>query len=137
VAYGDEVSYANVYDNRQSSLHNLLFDTQFCKLLRYGLEESCIILLMALLPNIRDLKLWSAPYHPHSLRWQTTHGFKNLKRFTVSALWDEQGNESLLANPATAWSYSRTLIHPFTWLFNVKVRSFSANNHVFHFGELH
>jgi hypothetical protein len=92
VAYGDEVSYANVYDNRQSSLHNLPFDTQFCKLLRYGLEESYIILLMALLPNIQDLKLWSAPYHPHSLRWRTTHGFKNLKWFTVSVLWDEQGN---------------------------------------------
>jgi hypothetical protein len=40
VAYGGEVSYANVYDNRQSSLHNLPFDTQFCKLLRYGLKES-------------------------------------------------------------------------------------------------
>jgi hypothetical protein len=47
VAYSDEVSYANVYDNRQSSLHNLPFDTQFYELLRYGLEESYIILLMA------------------------------------------------------------------------------------------
>jgi hypothetical protein len=52
VAYGDEVSYANVYDNRQSSLHNPPFDTRFCKLLRYGLAEPYIILLMALLPNI-------------------------------------------------------------------------------------
>jgi hypothetical protein len=83
--------YQHIYD-QSVSINDVPYDTQFCKLLRAGLDEAYVALLMALLPNIRELDLYGTPYHSCSLKWRAAHGFRSLKTFIASAEHYEQGN---------------------------------------------
>jgi hypothetical protein len=69
----------------QQQVGNAPYDSKFCELLRTGVDEPLVILLLALLPNLRYLDLYGAPYFAHCLEWRNTHGFRSLKHLKVCA----------------------------------------------------
>jgi hypothetical protein len=74
-----------VFDNNKR-IGQITYDHKFCQFLRAGLEDPLVALLLALLPNIKDLWLLEAPMDAKAtlLLWHLPkHKFENLKRFTV------------------------------------------------------
>jgi hypothetical protein len=60
------------------------FDRKFCLLLRTGIEDAYVILLIAILPNLTDISLHDARSCDTSLDWPLPrHGFKSLRRVIV------------------------------------------------------
>jgi hypothetical protein len=59
----------HVYDEEQA-IDNVSFDVKFCQILRAGLKDSQLVLLLALLPNLKEIVLrWAASYDRHHLPW--------------------------------------------------------------------
>jgi hypothetical protein len=62
------------------------FDRTFCERLRAGSEDSIVVLLIALLPNVRDIVLDGVPGEVPALRWQPKRGFPALRTITACAI---------------------------------------------------
>ncbi|RYN64906.1 hypothetical protein AA0119_g11472 [Alternaria tenuissima] len=62
------------------------FDRTFCERLCAGSEDPLVILLIALLPNVRDIVLDGVPGDVHALSWQPKHGFPALRTLTACAI---------------------------------------------------
>jgi hypothetical protein len=61
------------------------FDRKFRLLLRAGIEDAYIILLLVILPNLADMFLHEARSCHTSLDWSLpNHGFKSLRRIVVA-----------------------------------------------------
>lgn len=60
-------------------------DRTFCERLRAGCEDPLVSLLIALLPNVRDIVLDGVPSDIHALIWQPKHGFSALRTLTACA----------------------------------------------------
>lgn len=68
------------------TINTVPYDQRFCLLLRAGLEDPYVTLMMALLPNVRELIVHAAPSDVHALPWQIPkHGFKQLRHFVAAA----------------------------------------------------
>ncbi|KNG52860.1 hypothetical protein TW65_09315 [Stemphylium lycopersici] len=94
------------------------FDRMFCEMLREGIEDPLVVLLIALLPNVTDIVLGGVPSNTLSLCWQPNHGFSALRKMTACAIDGEQPwpieffrpllvqskLESLKVSHATSWS---------------------------------
>jgi hypothetical protein len=76
--------YEFLYNN-YVHIDYVIYDAQFCKLLRIGIDEPLVILLLALLHNLRSLDIYGTPHFLHSLEWRNAHGFKSLEHFTACA----------------------------------------------------
>ena len=57
------------------------FDEQFCTLLRLGLDDPFVVLLMGLASNLRELNVRDTAYW--SLPWRVDHPFRSLRKLTV------------------------------------------------------
>lgn len=78
----------NWYDNAFDQ--NLVFseigyDRKFCQLLRAGIEDPLVVLLLALVPNIKTIILHGVPVDANILEWRASHEFSGLKQFTACA----------------------------------------------------
>ncbi|RAR02104.1 ring finger domain protein [Stemphylium lycopersici] len=94
------------------------FDRMFCEMLREGIEDPLVVLLVALLPNVTEMVLDGVPGDTLSLRWQPNHGFSALRKLTACAIDGERPwpieffrtllvqskLESLKVSHATSWS---------------------------------
>lgn len=65
------------------------FDRTFCERLRAGSEDPLVVLLIALLPNVREIVLDGVPGDVHALHWQPKHGFPVLRKLTACAIEGE------------------------------------------------
>jgi hypothetical protein len=66
------------------------FDIKFCQHLRAGLEDPQVMLMIALLPNVREIVLLDAPYERNNLLCNAPlHQFHALRKFTVSATYGD------------------------------------------------
>jgi hypothetical protein len=61
------------------------FDRIFCERLGAGSEDSLVLLLVALLPNVRDVVLDGVPGDVDALRWQPSHSFPALRMLIACA----------------------------------------------------
>ena len=61
------------------------YDRKFCQLLRAGSEDPLIVMLVALLPNVREIYLHGVPLDINTLEWRASHGFTALRRLTACA----------------------------------------------------
>jgi hypothetical protein len=74
-----------VFDNNKR-IGQITYDQKFCQLLCASLEDPLVALLLALLPNVKELWLLEAPMVAKAtlLPWQLPqHKLENLKRFAV------------------------------------------------------
>jgi hypothetical protein len=74
-----------VFDNNKR-IGQITYDQKFCQLLRANLEDPLVALLLALLPNVKELWLLEAPMVAKAtlLPWHLPqHKLENLKRFAV------------------------------------------------------
>ena len=62
------------------------FDRIFCERLRAGCENPLVVLLIALLPNVREIVLDGVPSDLHALIWWPKHGFPALRILTACAI---------------------------------------------------
>jgi hypothetical protein len=62
---------------------------KFCERLRAGCEDSLVVLVIALLPNVRDIVLDGVPSDFHALIWQPKHGFPALQTLIACAIEGE------------------------------------------------
>jgi hypothetical protein len=65
------------------------FDRTFCERLHAGSEDPLVVLLIALLPNVREIVLDGVPGDMHALHWQPKHGFPVLRKLTACAIEGE------------------------------------------------
>jgi hypothetical protein len=61
------------------------YDRMFCQMLRAGIEDPLVVLLIALLPNVREIFLSGVPGDINALVWRPQHGFAALRRVTACA----------------------------------------------------
>lgn len=61
------------------------YDRKFCQLLRAGVEDAQVVLLLALLPKLQVIVLRSGPYDSTALEWRAGHQFASLRELTVCA----------------------------------------------------
>ncbi|KAI1665818.1 hypothetical protein L13192_09502 [Pyrenophora tritici-repentis] len=61
------------------------FDREFCWKPYAGSEDPPVVLLAALLPNVRDIVLDGVPGDVHALSWRPKHGFPALRTLTACA----------------------------------------------------
>lgn len=80
--------YTYVFD-RDIAFSQLPYDRKFCQILRAGLEDSLVVLIVALLPNVREILLRDVPCDTTTLTWRAKHGFSQLRQLTACA-FDEQ-----------------------------------------------
>jgi hypothetical protein len=85
--------YTYIYDGT-IRIEDIPYDTQFCELLHLGLDEPFVVLLLAILPDVREIDIWGAPNHRYSLQWRAKHRFQALKHLKASGC-DDVGQWSL------------------------------------------
>jgi hypothetical protein len=64
---------------------NPSFDRTFCQMLRAGVEDPLVVLLIALLPNVSEIFLHGVPGDINALIWRPQHGFSALRKVTACA----------------------------------------------------
>jgi len=81
----DGMWYEYIYSPHKH-IDKVSFDNKFCQLLRAGIEDPQVLLMIALLPNVREIVLRGAPWEHNNLVCNTPlHQFHALRKFTVSA----------------------------------------------------
>ncbi|KAL6710349.1 hypothetical protein ACN47E_009295 [Coniothyrium glycines] len=75
--------YTHAFD-KSVSCRDIGYDRKFCQLLRAGVEDAQIVLLVALLPNVREILFHGVPGEVESLEWRAGHEFSCLRRLTAS-----------------------------------------------------
>lgn len=58
----------------------LSYDRKFCQMLRAGVEDPLVVLLVGMLPNVREIHLQQVPCNRHALTWRSYHGSTKLRR---------------------------------------------------------
>jgi len=81
----DREGWQDYFYDQDVHIENVPYEAKFCKLLRTGIDEPLVILLLALLPNLRYLDLYGTPHVAHSLEWRNAHAFRSLERLTACA----------------------------------------------------
>jgi hypothetical protein len=79
--------YTHIYDGK-TRIEDIPYDTQFCELLNFGLDEAFVVLLLAILPDVREIDIWGVPNHRYSLQWRAKHRFQALKHLKASGCDD-------------------------------------------------
>lgn len=79
--------YTHMYDGT-TRIEDISYDTQFCELLHLGLDEPFVVLLLAILPDVRDIDIWGVPNHRYSLQWRAKHRFQTLRHLKASGCDD-------------------------------------------------
>jgi hypothetical protein len=81
----DEVWYEHLYDNFVT-INDVPYDRKFCQLLRAGTEDSLVVLIVALLPNVSTILMQGAPGDRNALPWKAPkHNFHALRRLSGRA----------------------------------------------------
>jgi hypothetical protein len=75
--------YELLFEEDGSETADSRFRDQFCKTLRMGMDEPLVVLLLALVPKLRELNLYGMPNHSMALPWRNNHNFKELERITA------------------------------------------------------
>jgi hypothetical protein len=79
--------YTYIYDGT-IRIEDIPYDAQFCELLHLGLDEPFVVLLLAILPDVREIDIWGVPNHRYSLQWRAKHRFQTLKHLKASGCDD-------------------------------------------------
>jgi hypothetical protein len=81
----DSAWYEYIFDP-ELSIADIPYDQKFCQLLRAGIQDAHVVLLVALLPNVREMYLHGAPHDLNTLPWKAPlHNFQALRRFGACA----------------------------------------------------
>jgi hypothetical protein len=81
----DSAWYEYIFDP-EISIADIPYDQKFCQLLRAGIQDAHVVLLVALLPNVREMYLHGAPHDLNTLPWRAPlHNFHALRRFGACA----------------------------------------------------
>src|SRR2546429_5690068 len=84
--WNDDGTWYDYIYNPHKHIDEVSFDNKFCQLLRAGLEDPQVLLMIALLPNVREIVLRGAPFERTSLICNAPlHQFHALRKFTASA----------------------------------------------------
>jgi hypothetical protein len=81
----DRVWYEYIYD-ADIRIEDVPYDQKFCQLLRSGVEDPYVVLMLALLPNIREIFLHAAPADWNTLPWRVPHNFDALRHFSARSV---------------------------------------------------
>jgi hypothetical protein len=71
--------YTHAFD-RELAFSELSYDRKFCQMLRAGLDDPLVVLLVALIPNLKEIIPHEIPSDMHMLHWRTKHKFTALRR---------------------------------------------------------
>ncbi|KAH5277195.1 hypothetical protein HBI70_095320 [Parastagonospora nodorum] len=74
--------YEHLFGN-EVHFNDMPYDTKFCQLLRTGIEDAQVVLLLAMLPNLHEVFLRGGPHDVKSLEWRASHKFASLRKLTV------------------------------------------------------
>lgn len=67
-----------------TTLRDLSFDRRFCHILRAGLEDPLVILVISALPNVSEILMRAVSSDTNALEWPTPkHQFSKLRRITA------------------------------------------------------
>jgi hypothetical protein len=67
-------------------MDHVSYDEKFCRLLRASIEDPLVVLLVALLPNLREIYIHGTPFAQLNLPWRAPrHQFQSLKTFFASS----------------------------------------------------
>ena len=81
----DSAWYEHIFDP-ELSITDIPYDQKFCQLLRAGVQDAHVVLLVALLHNVREMYIHGAPHDLNTLPWKTPlHNFQALRRFGACA----------------------------------------------------
>jgi hypothetical protein len=72
----------HIFDD-QIGINEVSYDRKFCQILRAGIEDAQVVLLLALLPNIREIFMRGGPDDLNTLTWRASHNFESLRDLTV------------------------------------------------------
>ncbi|KAF3044477.1 hypothetical protein E8E11_000738 [Didymella keratinophila] len=76
--FGDETSFSKIP-----------YDKRFCLILRAGLDDALVVLMVAMLPNVSEIYLDSTPADAIALPWKSSrYHFSNLRRLTAAPIDD-------------------------------------------------
>jgi hypothetical protein len=78
--------YLQMMNASRAERRELLSDRDFRTLLLKGEDEAFFVLLLAMLPNIRELNVYGVPHNPRSLMWRNGHHFEQLRHLTIRAI---------------------------------------------------
>jgi hypothetical protein len=81
----DRVWYEDIYDV-DISIEDVPYDQKFCQLLRAGIEDPYVILMLSLLPNVREIFLHAAPEDWNTLPWRVPHKFEALRQLSARSV---------------------------------------------------
>jgi hypothetical protein len=76
------IGYEYIYDD-EVAINDVSYDRKFCQLLRAGVDDAQVVLLLALLPNVREVFVRGGPYDVNALAWRASHNFESLRDLTV------------------------------------------------------
>lgn len=76
------LGYEHLFDD-EVHFNDVPYDTKFCQLLRTGVEDAQVVLLLAMLPNLQEVFLRGGPHDVKSLEWRASHKFASLRKLTV------------------------------------------------------
>lgn len=80
--YGESLFYW--YYLSSTDVEGLSLDARFCHLLRAGVDDAYVVLLMSLLTNVRRISLPFLPDTTHALPWaRALQRYSDLREFTV------------------------------------------------------
>jgi hypothetical protein len=81
------LEYLHMGSASRAERRELLSDRDFQTLLLQGEEEAFFVLLLAMLPNIRELEVHGVPHNPRTLMWRNGHHFEHLRHLTIRAIY--------------------------------------------------
>jgi hypothetical protein len=96
--------YPTLFKEDGSETADSRFRNQFCKTLRMGINEPFVVLLLALLPNLRELDVYGMPHHRMALPWRNSSHFNELKRITAGVT-----GPNCSIGLLTSWAFGRNL----------------------------
>jgi hypothetical protein len=82
--------HTNAFD-RELTFSELSYDRKFSQILRAGLDDPVVVLLVALLPNLKEIIPREIPSDIHISHWRTKHKFPALRRPKVRCWRDDPG----------------------------------------------
>ncbi|KAF1846507.1 uncharacterized protein K460DRAFT_417571 [Cucurbitaria berberidis CBS 394.84] len=79
--------YIHLFDDKVP-FDEIPYDRKYCQLLRSGIEDPLVVLLLALLPNVNEIFLRGGPRDVNMLAWRAHHRFASLRRLIVCGQGD-------------------------------------------------
>jgi hypothetical protein len=102
--------YEHFFDDKLG-FDEVSYDCKFCQLLRAGVEDAQVVLLFALLHNIRYILLQGGPLDVNSLEWRAKHKFASLREITVCGTEGDLPWPIGFFNPVLATASNLEAIH--------------------------